>query len=311
MEEIRCERKVKAGRGVRPNVLDITMGQCIFCPHCNGVDVEPIEEMQSPLGTEGVWKCSECSGQFIIRRKTLLVWSEGMGPRASSPARGDRAAGQVIDASGKSSKTLRRERGLDSQVRPKGRAEDARQRRKENMSTRAMICVDRFGHEHFELFYRHCDGYPTGLGRELIEAMLGHDAIEEVIEAVGAEKTGKFTADIDDVFPRVQGDLEWMYVIRNADNSQTRSLQVFKTSFPYTKRNFVWPVWFCYRSYMKKQTPKEMKHVEHTGDAILHALHAFEKAGTPRERPPGPSGFMPFPARGAARLSPLVGGAVR
>jgi len=117
MEEIRCERKVKAGRGVRPNVLDITMGQCIFCPHCNGVDVEPIEEMQSPLGTEGVWKCNECSGQFIIRRKTLLVWSEGMGPRASSPARGEGASGQFIDASGESSKTLGHERGLDYQVR--------------------------------------------------------------------------------------------------------------------------------------------------------------------------------------------------
>jgi len=151
------------------------------------------------------------------------------------------------------------------------------------MSTRAMICVDWSGHDHFELFYRHCDGYPTGLGQELIEAMLRHDSIEEVLREVCAESQGRSIGRIEDTFLKVQSDLEWIYVICNANDKETVSLQIFKTSNPYTKREFIWPVWFSYKTYMKrKKTLLEMSVVELTASNTLHALHEFEKAKVAR-----------------------------
>lgn len=149
----------------------------------------------------------------------------------------------------------------------------------DSVSTRAMICVDSYGHDHFELFYRHCDGYPTGLGMELVEAMLKHDSIEEVLKEVCAEPEGRSIGRIEDAFLKVQSDLEWIYVICNANDKETVSLQIFKTSNPYTKRNFVWPVWFSYKTYMnRKKALLEMSVVELTASNTLQALHEFERA---------------------------------
>ena len=147
------------------------------------------------------------------------------------------------------------------------------------MSTRAMICVDWYGHGHYELFYRHCDGHPRGLGMELLDAMLKYESIEEVIKEVGATPQGRTINKPEDAFLKVQSDLEWIYVIRNGAHSDTMSLQIYKTSYPYTKRNFVWPVWFSYRTYMKrKRALPEMSMIELAASNTLHALHEFEKA---------------------------------
>jgi len=148
-----------------------------------------------------------------------------------------------------------------------------------NMSTRAMICVDWHGHDHFELFYRHCDGYPTGLGLELIDAMLKHKSIEEILRAVRTEPLDRFVDEVEDAFLKVQSDLEWIYVIRNAAHSDTVSLEIYKTSCPYTRRNFVWPVWFGYKKYIaRKRALWAMLVIEMTASNTLHALHEFEKA---------------------------------
>ena len=148
------------------------------------------------------------------------------------------------------------------------------------MSTRAMICVDYHGSGQFELFYRHCDGYPTGLGRELIEALLGHDAIEEVLRRVSARPEGRSVQRIEEVFLEVQSDLEWSYVIGNANDPAAASLQIFKTSNPYTRRQFIWPVWFSYRVHLKKREAlRDMAQVELVASSILGALQGFEGAG--------------------------------
>jgi len=148
------------------------------------------------------------------------------------------------------------------------------------MSTRAMICVDQLGHERcYELYYRHCDGYPTGLGIELINAMLKHNSIEEIIKDVGASAESRSINEPEDAFLQLQSDLEWIYVIRNGAHSDTMSLQIYKTSCPYTKRNFAWPVWFSYKVYMKrKRALLEMSVIELTASNTLYALHEFEKA---------------------------------
>ena len=147
------------------------------------------------------------------------------------------------------------------------------------MSTRAMICVDWYGHDHFELFYRHCDGYPTGLGMELIDAMLKHNSIEEIPTAVCAEPVNRFINEVEDAFLKVQSDLEWIYVIRNAAKPDSMSLEIYKTSCPYTRRNFVWPVWFSYKKYIvRKRALWAMLVIEMTASNTLHALHEFEKA---------------------------------
>jgi len=185
-------------------------------------------------------------------------------PAAPGPADGQSApVGSVCqsDASGRPLIKLRKEQGLDSQACAFARAKLSG-KRGENMSTRAMVCVDRFGHEHFELFYRHCDGYPTALGAEIIRALLAGKSIDEVIEAVEAKEEHRTVGRPEDAFLKCQRDLEWIYALREWRGEI--ALEILRTSNPYSDRNFAWSVWAKYRTYMKKSD--------------LRALAAFEKA---------------------------------
>ena len=155
------------------------------------------------------------------------------------------------------------------------------------MSTRAMICVDRFGHDHFELFYRHCDGYPTALGAEIIRALLAGESIDEVIEGVEANEEHRTVDRPEDAFLKRESDIEWIYALREWQGEI--ALEILRTSNPYCDRNFAWSVWFKYRAYMKKSDVRAMETVEYAGCSTLRALAAFEKAQSLPGQPGGGS----------------------
>ena len=74
------------------------------------------------------------------------------------------------------------------------------------MSTRAMILVQ-YGeswNSPYHMYYRHCDGYPSGLGEELKNAMSRGYSIDEILKEVGAEDEGRTVLEPEDAFLKHQ-----------------------------------------------------------------------------------------------------------
>ena len=140
------------------------------------------------------------------------------------------------------------------------------------MSTRSMIAVQDRWNCPMRLFYRHCDGYPTGLGEELIEEMKKTRNVSDVLKAVCARDEQKYVSKVSEIYPGTQGDLEWIYVI----DVENWSLSIIKCSNPYCKKRFNWLAWFSYARYFPRNYRQEMHMVETEGCHILRALAAFE-----------------------------------
>jgi len=150
-----------------------------------------------------------------------------------------------------------------------------------------MIVVQWAMNGSYELFYRHCDGYATGLGVELIEALKSGIPVEQILRQVGAEPEHKYVEKPEDAFLTVQGDLEWIYVIRDIDSDKTRNLEIIKTSCPYfwqfgkdrtVQRNFAFPVWFSYVCFFPEDYKERMREVELMAEIAIHCLEAYAKS---------------------------------
>ena len=204
-------------------------------------------------------------------------------------------------ASGKPFIKLREERGPDYQAANFAQAKRPESKiRGENMSTRAMIAVQYNWNGPFALHYRHCDGYPTGLGMELVEGLKLHQDIDALLEQVGAEQLNRLVSEPKDAFLKVQGDLEWIYAIRVDPDRGRTSLSIYKTSNPYTRREFAFHVWHSYVKYLPRgQGRGVMRQIETMTHIALSALGEFEKAGGEK------AGLCPPPA------SPSSGGFVQ
>jgi len=82
------------------------------------------------------------------------------------------------------------------------------------MSTRAFVLVSEFP-RRYVVYYRHCDGYPTGLGLELIRAVQsGVVKPEELAEQLDLEEYFRWVTDPTEAFPVLQADIEWVYEVR-------------------------------------------------------------------------------------------------
>ena len=153
------------------------------------------------------------------------------------------------------------------------------------MSTRAMILVRRYWNGPYQLHYRHCDGYPLGLGVELIEALKKGVDTEEVLKIVGAEKErGYPIGKVEDAFLKVQGDLEGLYTLDDHNNEKDlRALGIYKTSCPFTFKedgtpDFVFRCFWSYVRYFPLDHHSRMEHVEEIAQTTLNALISLERA---------------------------------
>jgi len=94
------------------------------------------------------------------------------------------------------------------------------------MSTRGVVLLSRQKHRHpyntHEIWYRHMDTYPMGLGVDLLNDLANYLRsdpddfeldIEEIIVHNTQEKYPHCVDDPADAFHKVQGDLEWIYCI--------------------------------------------------------------------------------------------------
>jgi hypothetical protein len=132
------------------------------------------------------------------------------------------------------------------------------------MGTRAMVCVQSYANGIYELFYRHNDGNPDALGFELVcflgevyrDIELGFvkdltpmQFIDRMVTALRLQPENRTVEDFQNAFLKVQGDLEYLYVIRLDSNFRRTRFDLYKTSNPYTTVNFVFHVMGFYMMF--------------------------------------------------------------
>jgi hypothetical protein len=134
----------------------------------------------------------------------------------------------------------------------------------------------------YEAYYNHCDSYPTWLGVKLAELLKAGKTAAEIIEGLDLESYqrtihGSFGEHVaKQVFPKLQADLEWVYVV----DFSPPSLQVFRTSNPDLIHgpDFVFSAWFSYVEYFPEDIEERMAEVERIAEVTLNGLAAYHEA---------------------------------
>jgi hypothetical protein len=139
----------------------------------------------------------------------------------------------------------------------------------------------------FGVFYRHTDTYPTGLGVELLELLKGQasgnpSAIDmaRLIEELGLKDYRTYVSKPEDAFPKVQADVEWIYVVRPNTRPNLTSVAIYRTSNPDLIRgpDFVFSAWFSYVEYFPEDIKARMAEVERISEITLNGLAAYHRA---------------------------------
>ena len=154
------------------------------------------------------------------------------------------------------------------------------------MSTRGMVVFSQNATGGGPAYYKHHDTYPTGLGLKLIELMRQGRSEEQIVTQVGLEYEAHVSR-VEYTFLRLQGDLEWVYLIRDIRRGEFASLQIYRTSNPkFSEPEFIFPVWFSYVQFFpsRRETPKVMERVQYTAEVALSALAAYHEALISRNR---------------------------
>jgi len=147
------------------------------------------------------------------------------------------------------------------------------------MSTRAVVAT-RKGEGSWRIYYRHCDGYPMGLGKDLLQALQQTEDEEEVARLARvnfeAHTPGRFQDEVANlIFPKFQADLEWIYFVDFSTPSPR--FDIFRTSCPYFQENFTFRVWGCYLQFLSTDWEQQLQQVQLAANMILRALEAFRK----------------------------------
>ena len=131
----------------------------------------------------------------------------------------------------------------------------------------------------YAVYYLPTDTYPTWMRNRLINLLRDHETEEEIIQELGLEDCHRTVTKPGDVFPEVQADLEWIYVVGTNEPAQ---IQIFRTSCPYGPGpDFVFPVWFSYVQNFPDDTQAIMVEVQRTAEMTLSAIGAYHKAVNP------------------------------
>ena len=148
------------------------------------------------------------------------------------------------------------------------------------MSTRGMVVFGRNTAGGGPAYYRHHDTYPTGLGLKLIELMRQGKSEEEIATEAGLAYE-VIVSRVEYTFLKLQGDLDWVYLIQDVRRGDSASLEIYRTSNPvFSEPKFIFPVWFSYVRFFpsRREAPRVMERVEHTAEVVLHALAAYHEA---------------------------------
>jgi len=148
------------------------------------------------------------------------------------------------------------------------------------MSTRAVVAMGK-GDGSWRLYYRHCDGYPAGLGVELVQLLKEGKDEEQIAELAKLDfetyMPERFVEEAaNTIFPGFQADLEWIYFI--SFSPPAFRFDIFRTSNPYFEENFTFHVWGAYLPYLPQDWREQLQYVELAAMTTLKALRAFNRA---------------------------------
>lgn len=97
------------------------------------------------------------------------------------------------------------------------------------MSTRANIKIVGESYQT-TILYRHCDGYPSGLGAELNEFVSNHGYEPMYTDAYAREIIKSLGDDIE-FTTRIHADIDYLYVI----NLVEKKYSMYKVTYDYGK----------------------------------------------------------------------------
>ena len=173
--------------------------------------------------------------------------------------------------------------------------------------TRSIIAFQNDYNQALEMYYKHYDGYPTYTGKRIIEALKASEPLyyEDMVKTVLSafddcsnkpERArgwdGELYHKAEEVFPGYQADLEWIYIIGNArDTEGRRYLSIYATNWinPLIKASFVWRVWGSYTQLFDDNLTlgidTEMRLVGQRTRSQVMMINAYHKATTTAENP--------------------------
>ena len=141
------------------------------------------------------------------------------------------------------------------------------------MTTRAMVL--RRNGASYECYYRHCDGYPTGLGAQLIEALRSPfcKTWQDIVKQCELQPENKFVRKPEDAFLKLQGDLEYIYVV----SENPASLTIYRTTNPRSLPAFAFKIWSSYAKYFPAphDVMKTMAEIQLIAHITLQALENY------------------------------------
>jgi len=144
------------------------------------------------------------------------------------------------------------------------------------MGTRAVV-LRRVG-RRYECYYHHSDGSPSGLGARLIEALRSplFKSWEDVMGFCGLDRMDRVVEKPEDVYPWVQADLEYVYVV----DPEPPRLTIYATSFPRRLPYFIFEVYSSYAMYFPDpgHVVSRMAEVEAYSRMLLRALEQYHRA---------------------------------
>lgn len=126
-------------------------------------------------------------------------------------------------------------------------------------------------------------------GDELLEALKETNDQDEIAEQCGLTFVTHITGGEDcnnpRFYPKLQGDLDWFYVVRLDGQRELCSLTIFKTGNPYLEGGKSWRVWFSYMKYLPENHMEVMNLLEIQQSGLIQALLEFERSKPAEVRP--------------------------
>jgi len=154
------------------------------------------------------------------------------------------------------------------------------------MGTRAVVLFRDGDSKSYRVYYTQYDGYPSWLGIRLARMLKEGKSEDEIVKELKLEDYGTRIGGGDIYFHpetllRIQGDIEWGYVISWNKPREMTGFEIYRTSVPKPLGfSFAFRVWGSYLKFMGEEQMKRLENgdLELMTGMLLNAMEQFSKA---------------------------------